>query len=177
MAHFTSWTDLVDPLWGASICAATAPEKPWSLIADAPGAVHSDLGLTDSWVESDWMVVWAVWARSVGFGRTWRLDPRIRACWATSEQSVWFSSIGSPTTSPPISPRWLLVGRRMGQDRPMAGWVHWLARPGCLALVTHTGLVCCWTSLHRGLFEISATVAYCLKDLWKERQFCLNCLA
>ena len=45
-------TDLVDPLC-ASIPTATALEKPCSLIAEALGAMHADLILTDSCEESD----------------------------------------------------------------------------------------------------------------------------
>ena len=43
MAHFASLTDLVDPLRGASIFAATASEKPCSLIAEALRAMNGDL--------------------------------------------------------------------------------------------------------------------------------------
>ena len=46
-------TDLIDPLGGASIPTATALEKPCSLIAEALGAMHADLILTDSCEESD----------------------------------------------------------------------------------------------------------------------------
>ena len=30
---------------------------------------------------------WADWAGSAGCGWTWPLDPKIKACWATPEQS------------------------------------------------------------------------------------------
>ena len=39
---------------------------------------------------------WADWAGSVGFGWTWPLDPKTKACWATPEQSEWLSCMGSP---------------------------------------------------------------------------------
>ena len=44
--------DLVNSLRGASI-PATGFEKPCSLIAEALGAMHADLFLTDSCEESD----------------------------------------------------------------------------------------------------------------------------
>ena len=52
--------------------------------------MHVDLGLTDSCVESDRMlllVAWAGWAVSMVFDWTFPLDPRTRAYWATPEQS------------------------------------------------------------------------------------------
>ena len=70
---------MVEPLGGASIHAATASEKPCSLIAEAPGARHGDLGLTDSCVESDKKAELADWASTLGFVLTWPLGPRTRA--------------------------------------------------------------------------------------------------
>ena len=52
------WRDTLDQsVWclmflAASICTATASEKPCSLIAEALGARHQDLCSTYSWVES-----------------------------------------------------------------------------------------------------------------------------
>ena len=51
MVHFPSWTDLVDPLLGASILAVTASEKPCSLITVALGANHVALGLDSAGLE------------------------------------------------------------------------------------------------------------------------------
>ena len=79
-----------------------------------------------------------------------------KACWATLEMPEWSSCTGSPATSPPFCPRWLLVGRHMHPDPPMAGWVCWLPRPGSLVPLTQTE-VTCWTSWQIGLFEASAT--------------------
>ena len=50
MRFSSSQTDLVE---GASIGAATAAEQSCSWIAEALGARHGDLGLTDSYAESD----------------------------------------------------------------------------------------------------------------------------
>ena len=92
-----------------------------------------------------WMADWADWAGTEGSDWTWPLDPRTRACWATLVQSVWFCCMGSPVTSPPLCPRWLLVGRHMGPDPPRTDWVYSLSMPWCLELVTQTVAVCCWT--------------------------------
>ena len=51
----------VETLWGASIHAATASEKPRSLITEAPGVRHWDLGLVESCEGSDWMAGLADW--------------------------------------------------------------------------------------------------------------------
>ena len=65
--------------------------------------------------------------------------------------------MGSPTTSPPLCPRWLLVGRHMHPDPPMADLVHPLLWPGNLVPATQTRATCCWTSWQISLFEAGAT--------------------
>ena len=160
MVHFAPLTDLVDPLWGDSILAATASEKSYSLIAETLGAMHGDLDWSDFCEGYDWRAVSTgceYWAGSVGFGWTWPLDPRTKACWASLDQSEWFSCMGSPATSPPLCPIWLLVGRRMCPDPPMADWVHPLLWPQDPVPVTQTEATCCWTSWQIGLFGVSAT--------------------
>ena len=67
MIHSTSKTYLVEPSWGVSTRAATASEKPCSLIAEGLGARHGDLGFADSCVKSDWMVESADWAGTGGW--------------------------------------------------------------------------------------------------------------
>ena len=98
--------------------------------------MHGDLGFSDFCEGSDWRAVstgWADWADSVGSGWTWPLDPKTKARWATPEQLEWFSCMGSPATSPPLCPRWLLVGRHKCPDPPMADWgrpLQWLGGSG-----------------------------------------------
>ena len=85
MVHFASSMDLVDPLWGASICAATASEKSCTLIAVALGAKHVGSGWLGSCVGSGWKVEspdWADWAGTLGFDWTWPLGPKNRTCLA-----------------------------------------------------------------------------------------------
>ena len=48
MVQFASKTDLVEPLLRASIHTTIASEKPCSLIAEALGARHGDIGLSHS---------------------------------------------------------------------------------------------------------------------------------
>ena len=78
----------------------------------------------------------ADWADSVGFGRTWSLDPRTKACWATPEQSERFSCMGSPATSPPL-PK-MAVGGKAYVSLSSHGRVHPLLMPGGPELVTQT---------------------------------------
>ena len=142
MVHFASKTDLVDPLWGASILAATASENPCSLIPEALGAKHGDFRF-----------LWGIWLKGwiYRLGRTGRLSgiwldmslgPKTKVCWASPEQSEWFSFMGSPATSPPLCPRWVLVGRHMRPDPPMADWVHPQLWPGDLVPVTQIEVTC-----------------------------------
>ena len=100
---------------------------------------------------------WADWAGSVGFGWTWPLDHKTKACWATPEQSEWFSCMGSPATPPPLCPIWLMVGRCMLPDPTMADWAHPLLWPGDPVPVTQTEATCCWTSWQISLFWVGAT--------------------
>ena len=51
-------------------------------------------------------------------------------------------------------PRWLLVGRHMCPDPPMADLVHPLLWPGDPVRVTQTEATCCWTSWQIGLLHI-----------------------
>ena len=78
--------------------------------------------------------LWGIWLKAVltGWARrpglvvsdsTWSLGPKTKACWATLEQSEWFFCMGSPATSPPLCPRWLLMGRHMHPEPPMADLV------------------------------------------------------
>ena len=50
---------------------------------------------------------------------------------------------GSPATSPPLCPIWLLVRRCMRPDLPMADQVHPLLWPGDPVPVTQTEATCC----------------------------------
>ena len=86
---------------------------------------------------------WADWAGSVGFGWTWPLDPKTNACWATPEQSERFSFMGSPATSPPLFPIWLMVGRCVLQNPTMADSAHPLLWPGDPVPVTQTEATGC----------------------------------
>ena len=116
---------------------------------------------------------WADQAGSVGFGWTWPLDPQTKACWATPEQSEWFSYMGSLATSPPLCPIWLMVGRCMLSDPTMADWAHPLLWPGDPVPVTQTDATCCWTSWQISLFWAGATC--CIE--WKtsgRRNHCLD---
>ena len=74
---------------------------------------------------------------------------------------IWWITIrrgqGSPATSPPLCPKWLLVGRRMRPDPPMEDWVHPLLLPGDPVPVTQTEATCCWTSWQISLFWAGAT--------------------
>ena len=97
---------------------------------------------------------WADWAGSVGFGWTWPLDPKTKACWATLEQSEWFSCMGSPATPPPLCPIWLMV---YASSPTMADWAHPLLWPGDPVPVTQTEATCCWTSWQISLFWAGAT--------------------
>ena len=65
--------------------------------------------------------------------------------------------MGSPATSPPFCPRWLLVGRHMHPHPPMADLVQPLLWPGNLVPATQTRATCCWTSWQIGLFEAGVT--------------------
>ena len=142
-------------LWGASIRAATASEKPCSLIAVALGARQVGSGLTSSCAGSGWKVEIPGWADTEGSDWTLPLDPRTRACWATLGQSEWSCCMGSPATSPPICPRWLLVwkayGSRFSHDRLSASTAHaWESGTGdtncgslLLNLVANTS-ICGW---------------------------------
>ena len=82
MVHFASQTDLVETLWGSSVCVATASENSCSVISEAIGARHGDSGLTDSFEGSDGMVEaagWAGWAGTKGSGSTRPLHPKTKA--------------------------------------------------------------------------------------------------
>ena len=157
MVHFASWMDLVDPLWGASIRAATTSENPCSLIAVALGTRHVGSGLTGSCAGSGWLVEKPDWADTRVSDWTLPLEPRTRVCWATLVQSEWSCCMGSPVTSPSLCPRWLLVGRHKGPDLPMTGRVHPLPMPGGPALVTQTVVVCCWIWWQTGPLVAGAT--------------------
>ena len=80
-----------------------------------------------------------------------------KAFWATPEQSEWFYCMGSPATSPPLCPIWLMVGRCMLPDPTMADWTHPLLWPGDPVPVTQTEATCCWTSWQISLFWAGAT--------------------
>ena len=80
-----SLTDLIDLLLGASILAATASDKPCSSIAEPCMEIQiCQISVRDliEWLSTGW----SDWAGSVGFGWTWPLDPKTKACWATPEQ-------------------------------------------------------------------------------------------
>ena len=112
---------------------------------------------------------WAYWAGSVGFSWTWPLDPKTKACWATPEQSEWFSCMGNLATSRPLCPIWLMVGRCMLSDPTMADWAHPLLWPGDPVPVTQTEATCFWTSWQISLFWAGATCCIEWKNLWKEK--------
>ena len=134
---------LVDSLWGASIHASTASRKYCSLMDEAPGAKHVDLGLTDSCEGFDWTAVWARWAGwacTGESGSTWPLDPKP-------------GHVGPPWSNQNDSPAWVVLQVRqqfaqdgyswegMSPDPAMVGREHRLPRPGGLELVTQTGSV------------------------------------
>ena len=112
---------------------------------------------------------WADWAGSEGCGWTWPLDPKTKACWATPEQSEWFSYMGSLVTSPPLCPIWLMVRRCILLDPTMADWAHPLLWPGdpvpvtqnrgdlLLNLVANKSI---WGRCH---------LLHRVEDLWKEK--------
>ena len=82
------------------------------------------------------------------------LDRKTRACWAIQEQTERFSCMGSPATSPPLCPRWLLVGRHMDPDVR-----HWRQKLRYLVVE-----VC-----HKNVYlKMVPPVTYCLEDTWKE---------
>ena len=70
-----------------SIHAPTDSEKPCYLVVEARGSRHGNLGLTDSCVETDCKAELAGWAGIEQSGLTWLPNSRMRAYWATLEQS------------------------------------------------------------------------------------------
>ena len=111
---------------------------------------------------------WVCWADTVGSGLTLLPGPKTRACWATLEQSELFCCRGSPGASPPLCPRWLPVGRRMGPGPPRRGWEHPLPKPGGLVPVIQTVVVYCWTWWQTGPLEADATLNIQLGTLLDE---------
>ena len=85
---------------------------PCPLIAEALGARHGHLGLTDYSVDSE------DWTGTDGFGLKWLQDSKTRACWNIMEQSGRFSCMGSPLDSSPPCPERPLVEKHRGAGPP-----------------------------------------------------------
>ena len=160
MVHFDLYTALVEPLWGASIRAATSSEKPCFLMVELLGAKHEDSDSEGSGELARWK------AESLGplLEEGWRESERIgppgpktKACLANLGQSESFCDNPDPLSLKLPEGAGRLEGMHKRSDAPRTSSGHLLPRLPDPGPVTQTGAICDWTWSQTSPLAVGAT--------------------